>query len=377
MALSGRQNARSVTLDDERARTAAIEDPADFVRHDGTLFIDEIQRAPELLLAIKARVDRSNRPGQYLLTGSANVLSIPRVADALPGRMEMLRLWPFSQGEKDGCQDAFVDRAFAGWARDGRASLLTKADYLTRSVLGGFPEVVTRVNEGRRARWFDSYVETLIQRDIPDLTGIERPEDLLRVLTLLAARSANLYKPEEIARDAQMAPTTVKRYVALLEAAFIVMRVPAWANSRTTRAVRARKVFVTDSGLLSHLLGTTAQAAGEPGGLAGQVLESFVAMELARQLAWADTRARLFHFRNRDGSEIDIVLEAADGSLVAVEVKASSTVRSADFKAMRFLKERVGERLKSGLVLYTGPETFSFGDGLWCAPMDSLWSEPA
>jgi predicted AAA+ superfamily ATPase len=374
IAVSERQDARSVTLDDERVRAAAIEDPADFVRHEGTLLIDEIQRAPELLLTIKSTVDRSNRPGQYLLTGSANVLSIPRVADALPGRTEIIRLWPFSQGEREGRRDQFVDRAFAGWARDGRTSPLTKSDYLVRAATGGFPEVVTRVQEGRRARWFESYLETLVRRDIPDITGIERPEDLMRILTLLAARSANLYKAEEIARDAQMAPTTVKRYVALLEAAFIVMRVPSWANSRTTRAVRARKVYVTDSGLLSHLLGTTAAAAGEPGGMAGQILESFVAMELARQLGWSATRARLFHFRNRDGSEVDIILESADGRLVAVEVKASSIVRSNDFRAIRFLKERVGDRLQSGLVLYTGPETLSFGNGMWCAPLDSLWT---
>jgi len=375
LALAGRHDARSVTLDDERLRATAANDPADFVRHDGTLLIDEIQRVPELLLAIKAMVDRSNRPGQYLLTGSANVLSLPRVVDALTGRMEIVHLWPFSQSECEGRRDHFVDRAFSGWNRDGRVSSLTKADYLDRCAVGGFPEAIARIREPRRARWFESYLETLVQRDIPDLMGIERPEDLKRVLALVAARSASLYKPEDVARDAQMAPTTVKRYVALLEAAFVVTRVPAWANSRTTRAVRARKVFVTDSGLLTHLLGTTASAASEPGGLSGQLLDSFVAMELARQLGWSNTRASLFHFRNRDGAEVDIVLEAADGRLVGIEVKASSTVRSGDFRGLRFLRQRVGDRLRSGLVLHTGPETLSFGDGMWCAPLDSLWSD--
>lgn len=374
LALEGRGNARRVTLDDEGRRAAAAEDPADFIRTDGILLIDEIQRVPELLLAIKAEVDRSNRPGQYLLTGSANVLSLPRVVDALTGRMEIVPLWPFSQGEREGIREQFIDRVFLGWSRDDRVSTMTKADYLDRCAMGGFPEAVDRTTAQRRERWFENYLETLVQRDIPDLVGIERPDDLRRILELVAARSANLYKPHEVAKDAQLPPSTVKRYVALLEAAFVIRQVSPWANSRTTRAIRARKVLVTDSGLLMNLLGTSPSGAGGVGGLSGQILESFVAMEIVKQQGWSTTRARLFHFRNREGSEVDIVLEAPDGRVVGIEVKASSTVRSGDFSGLRFLRDRVGERFQSGLVLYTGAETHSFGDKMWCAPIEALWT---
>jgi predicted AAA+ superfamily ATPase len=372
LALADRPVAASLTLDDEPTLAAARTDPAGFVQHDGTLFIDEIQRAPELLLAIKAAVDRSNRPGQFLLTGSANVLTLPRVADALPGRMEITELWPFSQGEIEGQVEGFIDRAFAGWP--GRTTTAQrKVDYLRRAVRGGFPEVVTRVSERRRAAWFDGYIGALVQREIPDLVGIERLRELRQLLRLLAARSGRLLNVEELARDARLAPTTTRRYIHLLEAAYIISVVPGWATSRTTRAVRAPKVFVCDTGLLCHLLGVSVEGLAAPSAEGGPVVETFVAMELSRQLGWAETRAELFHFRSKDGTEVDAVLEAPDGRVVGVEVKAGATVRAEDFRGLRLLADRVGEYFRAGLVLYTGTETLSFGDRLRCVPMSALW----
>jgi predicted AAA+ superfamily ATPase len=375
VVLAGRPEAAQFTLDDAATLAAARDDPAGFIRHDATVFIDEIQRAPQLLLAIKAAVDRTPAPGRFLLTGSADVLAMARVADALPGRMEVIELWPFSQGEIEGQIDGFVDRAFAGWA--GRtATTLSKQDYLRRAERGGFPDVVlTRDTERRRAAWFDSYVAALTRREARDIAGVERPEELRQLLRLLAARSGQLLKVEEVARDAGLAPTTARRYIRLLEAAYIVRTLPGWATSKTTRAVRAPKVYVCDTGLLCHLLGVTADAMAAPSSAdAGAVLETFVTMELARQVGWSDTRANLFHFRSKDGTEVDAVLEAADGRLVGVEVKAGATVRSEDFRGLRLLMDKVGDRFRGGLVLYTGTETLSFGDKLRCAPISSLWT---
>jgi uncharacterized protein len=371
LSLSPKMNPKEVTLDEARMLAAARDDPAGFVQHEGTLFIDEIQRAPELLLAIKAVVDRSNRPGQFLLTGSANVLNMPRVADALPGRMEIVTLWPFSQGEIEGQVDGFVDRLFAN-SNHAMQTTLRKADYLGRAVCGGFPEIVMR-SEGRRRPWFESYIQTLIQHDIQDLASVEQSTELSALLRLIAARSGQLLNLEELARDARLSPTTARRYMRLLESAYVIKTVPGWATSKTTRSIRAPKIFIADSGLLCHLLNVTVDGLASPGGEAGHVLESFVVMEITRQLGWSQTRANLHHFRTKDGTEVDVVLETPDGRIAGVEVKAGATVRSNDFRGLRLLSSKVGSRFAGGVVLYAGTDTLSFGNGLKCVPLGALW----
>jgi hypothetical protein len=372
LALATRSNAVRLSLDEPGLLAAAREDPVGFIDQPGTVFIDEVQRAPELLLPIKAAVDRANRPGQFLLTGSTNVLMMPRVADVLTGRMQLIELWPFSQGEIDGQIDGFVDRAFAGWPGQ-TTTTLTKADHLGRAAAGGFPEAVARPDERRRGDWFAGYLDAFVQRDVRDLAAIERPAELRRLLRLLAARSGQLLKVEALARDAGLTPTTARRYIDLLEAAFLIRVVRGWSTSKTTRAIRAPKVFLRDAGMLCHLLGVSADGLLSPTADAGPVLESFATMELARQLGWARTRAELFHFRNKDGTEVDAVLEAADGRVVGVEIKAGATVRSNDFRGLRLLADRLGDRFTCGLVLYSGQHTLSFGDRLRCAPLGALW----
>jgi predicted AAA+ superfamily ATPase len=334
-----------------------------------------VQRAPDLLVAIKAVVDRSATPGRFVLTGSANLLAMARVADPLPGRMDNLEPWPFSQGEIEGQVDGFIDRAFAGWT--GRTTTTpARVEYLQRVARGGYPEVVLqRATDQRRAAWFESYITAIVQREARDISGVERPRELRQLLRLLAARSGQLLKVDEVARDAGLPPTTARRYVHLLEAAYLIRTVPGWATSRTTRVVRAPKVYVCDSGLLCHLLGVTADGLARPGAReTGSALESFVTMELGRQLGWSETRAELFHFRCKDGTEVDAVLEAADGRLVAVAVKAGATVRADDFRGIRLLASKVGDRLRAGLVLYTGTETLPFGAGMHCVPVSALWT---
>lgn len=369
--LKNDRHARILTLDDEPLLAAARDDPVSFLRHDGTLLIDEVQRAPDLFLAIKAAVDRNPNPGQFLLTGSAQVLGLPRLSDSLVGRMEIVELWPFSQGEMNRHTERFIDKVLGGEALDATGSL-DKRGYLEIAVRGGFPEAVARTPD-RRSRWFESYIQTLIQRDIKDLAKIERLGELPRIVRLVAARTAGVLNVDSLARDSRVPPSTLRRYLTLLETAFLVHQIPAWSNNKTTRVVRAPKIFFTDSGLAAHLLGATAVGLAGPGGNAGQILENFVVMELRRQLGWSNERATIQHMRTKEHAEVDAVIESADGRVAGVEVKAAATVRSSDFSGLRYLANKAGERFVAGVVLYTGSEPLSFGNKLRAAPLSVLW----
>lgn len=370
--LRGNRRARLLTLDDEPVLAAARADPVSFVRHDGTLLIDEVQRVPELFLAIKAAVDRDRRPGRFLLTGSAQVLSLPRLSDSLAGRMEIVELWPFSQGELRRHRERFIDELLAGGERLQMKGSLEKRSYLELAVAGGFPEAVARRTD-RRSRWFQSYVQTLIQRDVRDLAEIERLGDLPRILRLVAARTANVINVDSLARDSRVPTTTLRRYLTLLETTFMVHQVPAWSNNKTTRVVRSPKIFMIDSGVAAHLLGATAVGLARPTGNAGQILETFVVMELRRQLGWSEERATLHHLRTKEHLEVDAVLEAADGRVAGVEVKAAATVTSADFAGLRYLANKAGPAFVAGAVLYTGTEPLGFGGNLFALPISIIW----
>jgi predicted AAA+ superfamily ATPase len=360
-------------LDDPATLRAAKDDPAGFVDHDGLLVIDEVQLAPELFRSIKATVDVDPRPGRFLLTGSAQILALRDLPDALPGRMEIVELWPLSQGEIDGAPDRFIDAAFTHGPALSHASTLRKRDYLDRAVRGGYPEAVRR-SPRRRAAFFDSYLTTLIERDITELAVIERRGELRRLLALLAGRSGGLLVPGTLATQSGVPRTTLTRYLELLSAVFLVKRIPAWASGHTQRAVGTPKLAYVDSGIACHLLGQDTTRLNEPDGAAGAMLENFVLMELARQLTWSDERVRLHHYRTRDQVEVDAILETADGRIVAVEVKAGATVRSEDLAGLRHLANRVGPRLVAGYVLYTGQQTLPFGDRVRALPIEALWT---
>lgn len=364
--------AKAVTLDDEPMLAAAREDPISFISHDGTLLIDEVQRAPELFLAIKAAVDRANRPGQFLLTGSAQVLALPKLADALVGRMEIVELWPFSQGEIRKRRERFVDYLLAGEEDAATSESLAKRDYLEIAVTGGFPEAVSR-STSRRARWFDSYISTLLQRDVKDLAAVERSADLRRLTRLVAARTATVLNVESMARDAGIPPSTMRRYLTLLETTYFAVTIPAWSNNKTSRVVRSPKLVVVDSGLAAHLLGETASRLAEPTGNAGQILETFVIQEVTRQAGWSKLSAGVYHLRTKEHLEVDIVLETPDGRVAGIETKATATVRASDFAGLRYLAAKAGNRFVGGVVLYAGTEPLSFGGGLRALPISALW----
>ncbi|MFC6083177.1 ATP-binding protein [Sphaerisporangium aureirubrum] len=366
------------TLDTPAVRQAALADPAGFVDFADLMVIDEIQRAPELLLAIKEQVDADPRPGRYLLTGSARVLGLRALPDTLPGRVETIELWPFAQGEIDGTPDRFVDALFTDGPALRHTSSVTRGEYAERVVRGGFPEAVARANPRRRERFFDSYVADLIARDVSRLSEIERAPEMRALLRLLAARSGQLLVANALSGTTGVSQSTVHRYLALLEEVFLTKRVPAWSRNLSNRATSTPKLAFVDSGVAANLLGADARSLIRPEAPFGPLLEGFVLMELARQLTWSDERAELFHYRTKDQVEVDAILETRQGKVAGIEVKASSTVRPDDFRGLRHVADRVGDDFVAGVVLYTGTQTLPFGDRMRAVPISALWqTEPA
>jgi uncharacterized protein len=359
-------------LDDPVTRAAAAEDPIRFVRHDGLMLIDEVQRVPDLWLAIKHLVDRDPRPGRFLLTGSARLLSLRSLPDALPGRSETIELWPLSQGEIDSEPDGFVDAAFISGA-DLRAAPghLRRKDYLARAARGGYPEAVRRETARRRERFFESYLADLMARDVHQVADIERAADMRRLISILAAQTGGLLNANRIAGKLGLTAPTVRRYIEILETIYLVRLIPAWSANATTRAVATPRVIFTDTGLAHYL--TTGVATDAP---VGGLMENFVLSELARQLTWSRVSARLYHYRDRDQHEVDAVIEDNSGQIAGIEVKATETVRADDFRGLKLLQRRLGSKFRAGFVLYCGAESLSFGDGLTCLPISALWSTP-
>ena len=357
-------------------RQAAVADPVGFVDYPGRMVIDEIQRVPELLLPIKVQVDADPRPGRYLLSGSARVLGLRALPDTLPGRMETIELWPFSQGEIDEAPDGFIDAVFTQGEELRHSSSVPRAEYAERIVRGGFPEAVARPNARRRERFLDSYVADLVARDVAQLSDIERSAQMRALIRLLAARSAQLLVAASVGNEAGISQATALRYISLLEEVFLIKRIPAWSRNLSNRAVGTAKLAFVDSGIAANLLGADARSVIRPGGQFGPLLEGFVQMELARQATWSDSRVDLFHYRTKDRVEVDVILENRQGKVVGIEVKAASTVGQDDFSGLRHLAQRLGDDFLAGLVMYTGQQTLSFGPRLRAVPVSALWEMP-
>lgn len=362
-----------LTLDDLATLGAAQGDPTGFIAGlAGPVLIDEVQRAPELFLPLKAAVDRARTPGRFLLTGSANVLSLPRLADSLAGRLEVLHLWPLSQGELSGTRDAFIDAAFGDAPPLLRGPAIPLSELLERLVAGGYPEATAR-SGARRTAWFRSYLDTLLQRDVRDLANIEGLRALPQLLALLATRTGTLQNIAELSRTADLPQTTLKRYLALLEAVYLTTSLPAWSGNLSKRLVKSPKSFLSDTGLAAHLLGVAAARLARDHRLLGPLLETFVVLELMKMRGWNDTPVNLYHYRTQTGQEVDVVLEAADGRLVGVEVKSSATVTSGDFRGLRALQEAAAANFQRGVVLYNGDTVVPFGARLHAVPIRALW----
>ncbi|MDR1294279.1 MAG: ATP-binding protein [Bifidobacteriaceae bacterium] len=360
------------SLDRQATLTAAQGDPTAFVREAPAMVIDEVQRAPELLLAIKEVVDMDPAPGHFLLTGSSHVMSLRAVPDALPGRMETIELFPLSQGEIEATPDGFVDAAFARGPELRAGKPETRASYVHRIVRGGFPEALAR--EGpRRKRFHRSYVADLIDREVTQVADVERTPQMRALVRILASRSGTVLFANQLASRLELAHGTVQRYLALLEEVFLIKRIPAWTGGVAGRAIHAPKLAFVDSGIAASALGLD-QVGLEPiGAPLGGLLEAFAAMEVRRQLTWADTTAELFHYRSRDKIEVDLVLEDDRGRIIGMEVKSSASLTGREFSGLRHLEARLGERFLAGYVLYLGDQVLPFGGKMRALPLNAIW----
>ena len=361
------------TLDDLVMLDAARRDPVRFVSERRGGVIDEIQRAPDLLLAIKAAVDRDRRPGAFLLTGSADVLHLPTAAESLAGRIELLTLWPFSQSELESRKDTFIDKVFDAERPAVSEERDVRADVLRRAMRGGFPEALARTDPARRGIFFDNLVATVIEREVPLRSDVAGRVQLNALLRLLAARSMSIANLAEISRGLELSSRTVARYTALLELVYLSVRIHAWSGNLGRRLVRHPKIALSDSGLMAHLAPFDEDRLQTDPVMTGGLLETFVAMELRKGIGWSGSRPQLLHYRSHLGSEVDLVLELRSGKSVGIEVKASSTVRGEDFKGLETLRQALGRKFVLGIVLYTGRSTVSFGERLIALPMSALW----
>lgn len=373
--LARQRGGQYLSLDDPAIAELARTDPSALVSGAaGFTVIDEVQSAPGLFPALKREVDRHPVPGRFLLTGSANVFMLPTAAESLAGRMEVLTLDPLSQCEIEGSPHNFVDALFgpAPWVR--RTLPTDRADLVRRLVSGGFPEGLGRTDAQRRDAWFRAYLTSLLQRDVRDYANIEGLHDMPRLLSLLAARASSLLNMAEVSRATGIAHSTLRRYLSLLEALFIVQPLPAWSANLGKRLVKAPKLHLIDAGLTAHLRGHTDAAVLALSPLLGPPLETFAVQELRRHLRSADTAASALHFRTAAGLEVDMVLETPDQRIVGVEVKASASITQADFSGLRALASAAGNAFVRGVVLYTGEQLLPFEETLWAVPLGVLWA---
>jgi predicted AAA+ superfamily ATPase len=362
-----------ITLDDDATRRAALEDPTGFVAGlDDRSVIDEVQRAPDLMLAIKARLDTNDAPGQFLLTGSANILTLSTIVDKLPGRVDYVRLWPFSQGEIENRHGSFIDRLFDRDPPRVQRAQVGRGAYAERIVTGGFPRAQGR-SARIRERFFESYVATVLAHDLEDVARVRRIDGLERLPSVIASRSANLMSTRAIGVDLGIDNKTAASHVRILEELFLVWRLQPWHSNLGSRYIKTPKLYVTDSGLLAHLMNADTGRIVHDAPLAGQVFETFVAMELLRQKEWSRHSPALFHYRDSEQREIDVVMELRGGAIAGVEVKTAATITSKDFAGLRYLRDKLGERFSFGVVLYTGERTLPFGDRLAAVPLCGLW----
>ena len=360
------------TLDNATTLAAAREDPVAFVRGLDRAIIDEIQRAPELLLAIKESVDADRRPGRFLLTGSANLATLPRVADSLAGRMEVVRLLPLAQCEMRGTKSGFLESAFKGSAPASTSSA-TGESLIKLLLAGSYPEALTRRSHARRQDWYLDYVDAILQRDVREVTQIEQIRQMPRLLRALAHHSGQLINYSGVGAALGMNHVTAQKYAAVLEQLFLIRTLPPWFANELKRLVKTPKVHFLDSGLLAALRDLSAERIRADRRPIGALLETFVFAELLKLASWSDKRIEFFHFRDKERNEVDIVMQDRGERVVGIEVKASATVNGADFNGLKKLADAGGPRFTIGLVLCDHDKVVPFGDRLYAAPISALW----
>jgi predicted AAA+ superfamily ATPase len=360
-----------ITLDDQTVLEAAKSDPIGFIRGLDRAIIDEIQRAPDLLLAIKKTIDEDYRPGRFLLTGSANVLTLPRIADSLAGRMETIQMLPLARAEIEGRPPTFLECLFERKLQSQRNAIVGD-DLVQLVLLGGFPEAISRESERRRQDWLRSYLTSILTRDLRDIAEVEKLTELPKFVRLLAEHSGQLVNYSQFGSGINVSYKTGQRYVGLLEQVFLIATVQPWFSNSLKRMVKAPKLHFLDSGLLAMVRGLTFDRVKADRGTFGALLEGFVFSEVMKLMTASDLRLTAYHLRDRETREVDIVLERDDGMVVGIEVKASATVKAGDFGGLRALAEASGDRFAFGVVLYDSDDIVPFGDRLAAAPLSCL-----
>jgi uncharacterized protein len=368
-----------ITLDDAPRLRVARTDPRGLLESTTRpLFIDEVQRGGDpLVLAIKAAVDRSDqRPGQFVLTGSSRFLMIPTLSESLAGRAAFVDLWPLSQGELDSGSTNFVDLLFEPTQsiRALTPPRLSRPAAMERVVTGGFPTAVQLPTKARQS-WFDAYVRTLIERELLSLSKVRQSADLVRLAKVLASRSGHEISMSSIAAAADAGRDSVESHTALFGHVYLHYLLPGWGGSSTAKARKRPKLHFVDSGLLCNVLGLTADRLSRPEvSESGHVFESFVVGEIARQATWAGLRTSLSHYRDAEKREVDLLIEAPDGRIAAIEVKAAVDVDDSDSRWLRYLRDRLGDRFVNGVVVHLGDRPLPWGDRITSIPVAGLWN---
>lgn len=368
-----------VTFDQAAMLAAARSDPDGFIagfEGPGCVVLDEVQRVPDLFRAIKATVDTDRRPGRFLLTGSANMLLLPQLSESLAGRMEVIELWPLSQGELEGRRETFVDRVMSGdiTAAIAGSDTSSRTALIERALGGGYPEVISRRNEKRRSAWFGGYLTTILQRDVRDIANIQGLTDLPRLLSLLATRVGSPVNMSDIATSISIPNTTLRRYMTLLEATFLVRLLPAWSTNRERRLAKSPRLMLMDTGLMGHLLALSTPRVEQDASTMDALLTNFAFAEVSKQLAWARTTCELLHFRSFNGRDVDLVLEDPTGRVAGIDIQTRVSVNEEDFRGLKALADIAGENFASGVILYPGQDVVPFGKRMFAVPFASLWN---
>lgn len=375
--IANRENYAYRTLDDLVSLGAASTDPIGFLeRSPKPVILDEVQRCPELFLPIKADIDANRTPGRYILTGSANPLLIPKVGEALTGRMLLYSLLPLSQGEILGNNETFLRSIFEREFVQFETRSFPKTDFPERLLRGGFPTMQELSSVGDQREWCNSYLQLSLQKDVRDLAHIEGLKQFPNLLHLLATRVASLLNVQELSRTIGLPSSTLRRYLHLLETLFLIVFQPAWSNHLGKRLVKSPKVYFIDTALQLHLLGFDEQRLRQSPTLYGSALENFCFLELLKQASWDSLSHRLFHFRTQNGAEVDIVVENAAGNVVGIEIKSSTTLSSDDFRGLKVLRQEASNRWIRGIILYGGSQVLAFEQDLIAMPYSCLWALP-
>jgi predicted AAA+ superfamily ATPase len=380
--LADRLGRAVIDCDDPAIRAAVRADPGRFVESSEPVLIDEYQHVPELLDAIKAQLNRDLRPGRYVLAGSTQYASVPAAAQALTGRVDIIPVLPLTQGEIDGVNEGFVARLLDGGGvqtSPGEAAPTTREEYARRSTSGGMPVALRRPPGRSRSRWFANYVDLVVDKDVMDISRVRQREMLPRLLGQLAARSGQVLNMAAAAGAIGLDRSTGENYVKLLEAVFLVYRLPAWGTTLGSRIVKHPKVHMTDSGVMAWLLNLTpekvAQAAPATLTEYGHLLETFAVGEVLKQISWSDAPVAAGYFRTEAGDEVDLVLERDDGQVIAFEIKAGTRISGEDLRGLRLLKDRLGARLEEAVILYTGEHAYRHDGWIWVLPLSELWRD--